>query len=86
MHISLFEFLDPEHIGVAVGITFLSLLEAEIYLGVLISPVHCVRCFFFVHGTKVNSIECLLKVQIYAYHIFLIVKLCLNIISYFSKC
>ena len=30
INISIFDFLDPENIGIAVGISFLSLLEAEI--------------------------------------------------------
>ena len=49
-------FLDPENMGVAVGIILLSCLQAKICLGVVSPPpVHGARCFFSVHGTKVNT-------------------------------
>ena len=46
IHISILEFLDPEYIGVAGRITFLSHLEAEICLGVFIPPFTAHVTFF----------------------------------------
>ena len=52
-------FLDPENMGVAVGIILLSCLQAEICLGVVSPPPPRSRrtLLFSVHGTKVNGVS-----------------------------
>lgn len=54
IRISVFEFLDPENIEIAVGIMFLFYLEAEICLGCLHPPPRSRRTSLF-HGMKVKQ-------------------------------
>jgi hypothetical protein len=54
IHISVIKFIEPNNIGVAVGITLLPHLEVEICLGVFTPshPVRGVRCCFSFKGQR----------------------------------
>ena len=53
IHISIFEFYDTENIGIAVGITFLSHLEADKYMpGGVYTPRSLRTLLFFRSGDE----------------------------------